>query len=204
VESRRLLEGSKRLLAVSKSLPEYSTTLEVPTVLKLKPNDYPERIKLQLPAYRLKSSESGYPLQNPSVSIGLPLFTPYSSEEIYSGIIVGQLSEGISWFILLLSFFFLFKNRLSDLYVLWDIVQLLYLLIFLDIQYPPNVNECFRGLKFTHFTFIPSIFSAPSTRKISSSPFYAYSIDNSFLRNTGGLFLALILVFGILIILKIA
>lgn len=54
--------------------------------------------------------------------------------------IVGQFSEGISWFILLLSFFFLFKNRLSDLYVLWDTIQLLYLLIFLDIQYPPNVN----------------------------------------------------------------
>jgi hypothetical protein len=118
--------------------------------------------------------------------------------------IVGQFSEGISWFILLLSFFFLFKNRLSDLYVLWDTIQLLYLLIFLDIQYPPNVNEFFRGMEFTHFTFLPSIFSAPSSRKISSSSFYAYSVDNSFLRNTGGLFLALIVVFGILILLKVA
>jgi hypothetical protein len=117
--------------------------------------------------------------------------------------IMGQFSEGISWFIILLSFFFLFKNRLSDLYVLWDTVQLLYLLIFLDMQYPPNINEFFRGLKFTHFTFLPSIFSSSLTRNTSSSPFYAYSYDNSFTRNTGGLFLALIVVFGILILLKI-
>lgn len=117
--------------------------------------------------------------------------------------IVGQFSEGISWFILLLSFFFLFKNRLSDLYVLWDTVQLLYLLMFLEIQYPPNINEFFRGLSFTHFTFMPSIFTSTLERKVSASSFYAYSYDNSFLRNTGGLFLALIIVFGIFLILKI-
>lgn len=117
--------------------------------------------------------------------------------------IMGQFSEGISWFIMLLSVFFLFKNRLSDLYVLWDTIQLLYLLLFLNIQYPPNLNEFFRGLKYTHFTFLPSIFTVSDTRNYSDPPFYAYSYDNSFLRNTGGIFFALIIVFGILLLLKV-
>ena len=41
---------------------------------------------------------------------------------------------------LLLSLFFIFKNRLSNLYVLWDTIQLLYVILYLDIQYPPNLN----------------------------------------------------------------
>lgn len=53
---------------------------------------------------------------------------------------MGQFSEGITWLILLISLIFLFINRLSDLYVLWDTAQLLYVLIFLNIQYPPPLN----------------------------------------------------------------
>jgi hypothetical protein len=88
----------------------------------------------------VKSASTNYPLQNPTITVISPEFTKYSYQQIYSGSIMGQLSQGISWFILLLSLFFLFQNRLSDLYILWDTVQLLYLLVFLDIQYPPNLN----------------------------------------------------------------
>lgn len=108
--------------------------------MKLKIDNYPERIRVNLAAYRLTSAQTNYPLQNPYLMINVPDFTAYSNSQIYSGIIVGQFSEGISWFIMLLSIFFLFKNRLSDLYVLWDTAQLLFSLIFLNIQYPPNLN----------------------------------------------------------------
>ena len=161
-------------------------------------------MNVALPAYRVKSSVTSYPLQNPSITLNMPEFTPYSNAQIYSGIFMGQFSEGISWFILLLSIFFLFKNRLSDLYVLWDTVQLLYLLVFLNIQYPPNLNEFFNGLKFTHLYFLPSLFEVSNERRISDSPFYAYSYDSSFLRNTGHVFTLLVLVFGFLILLKIS
>lgn len=105
-----------------------------------------------------------------------------------------QFSEGICWFIILVTLLFLVINRISDTYALWDTAQLLYLLIFLDIQYPPNLNDFLVGLKNIHFLFIPSIFAgvAPTDRLVSSPPFYAYAYDSSFIRTAGSPFLIII------------
>jgi hypothetical protein len=97
VSSRLLFEdlsnrSSNRLLINQEIVPEYTMKIDSPTMLKLKPASYPERIQLNLPAYRLKSSETSFPLQNPDITIKLPLFTEYSSAEIYSGMIMGQFS----------------------------------------------------------------------------------------------------------------
>jgi hypothetical protein len=72
--------------------------------------------------------------------VGLPKFLPYDYGSIYQGYTAKQFGEGLGWFILLLTLVFLFKNRISHLYMLWDTVQLLYVLLFLDIQYPPTLN----------------------------------------------------------------
>lgn len=100
--------------------------------------------------------------------------------------------------------FFLFMNRLSDAYVLWDTAQLLYLLVFLDIQYPPNLNDFLVGLSNINFLFVPSLFkdAAPAARLSSSSPFYAYAYDNSFLRTAGSPILLIVIVVAIFLILK--
>lgn len=116
-----------------------------------------------------------------------------------------QFSEGISWFIILFSMFFVFMNRLSDAYILWDSAQLLYLLIFLDMQYPANLNDFLVGLSNIHFLFVPSIFAkaVPTSRFVSSSPFYAYSYDNSFLRTAGSPILLIVIAISIFLILKL-
>ena len=59
------------------------------------------------------------------------------------------------------------------------------MVILLDIQYPPALNEFLRGLNTTLFLSFPNIFSQTSARTASASPFYAYTHDNNFLRNAG-------------------
>lgn len=115
-----------------------------------------------------------------------------------------QFSEGISWFIILFSMLFVIGNRLSDTYVLWDTAQLLYLLVFLDIQMPPNLNDFIVGLANINFMFVPSLFKdlVSDKRMVSSGPFYAHSYDNSFLRTAGSPLLLIAIVLAIFIILK--
>lgn len=86
------------------------------------------------------SAVSRYPLQTPNTTVNLPKFVAYEYKSIYQGYSAQQFGEGLGWFILLLTFVFLFKNRISHLYILWDTVQLLFVLLFLDIQYPPTLN----------------------------------------------------------------
>jgi hypothetical protein len=69
--------------------------------------------------------------------------------------------------------------------MLWDTAQLLYVLLFLDIQYPPTLNEFLRGLSSIFFNGFPSFFPVPKDRMVSDRPFYAYATDCSFLRNAG-------------------
>ncbi len=95
---------------------------------------------LSLPGYKVKALSNGYPLQTAELALELDQYTAYSRKTLWEGALMGQFSIGITWFILFVSCFFLFKNRLSDMYCLWDTVQLLYLLMFLDLQNPPNLN----------------------------------------------------------------
>ena len=98
------------------------------------------KLTVTLPAYYVKSTSTNYPLQTPSVTLSLPDYLPYEYDQIYQGYTTEQFGEGLGWFILLLTLFFLVKNRISQLYILWDTVQLLFVLILLDIQYPPALN----------------------------------------------------------------
>jgi hypothetical protein len=104
----------------------------------------------------------------------------------------------------LLTVVFLFKNRISHLYILWDTVQLLFVLLFLEIQYPPTLNEFLRGLKSIFFQGFPSFFSAPAQRVLSDRPFYAYATDCSFLRNAGFCLTFLICVALFYVLLRVA
>lgn len=98
---------------------------------------------------------------------------------------------------------FLAINRLSDVYIIWDLSQLLYLLIFLDVQYPANLNEFLLGLKNTHLYLLPNLFSMPQTRQNSSSPYYAYAHDVNFLRSAGHNFVVVLVVVGSYLVLKL-
>lgn len=119
------------------------------------------------------------------MTLALPTFVTYDYGIIYQGLLASQFGFGLGWFILLLSVLYLFKNRISHLYTLWDTVQLLYVIILLEIQYPPPLNEFLNGLKTTLFLNFPNLFSQSTQRTSSARPFYAYTYDNNFLRNAG-------------------
>jgi hypothetical protein len=59
------------------------------------------------------------------------------------------------------------------------------------------------GLSSIFFHGFPNIFPVPSSRMISDRPFYAYSTDNSFLRNAGAPLTLLLIVIAIYAIFKI-
>jgi hypothetical protein len=97
----------------------------------LKVATVPKEVSFRLPAHYVVSGTSGYPLQTPNVTVEMPEFVGYDYGIIYQGLLASQFGSGLGWFILLLSVFYLFKNRISHLYTLWDTVQLLYVVILL-------------------------------------------------------------------------
>jgi len=111
-----------------------------PTTLILRVTSMPISVAIDLPAYNLISGVTSYPLQTPNMSVTVPTFMAYEYSSIYQGQTARQFGQGLSGFILLLSVFYIFKNRVSYLYILWDTVQILFLLLFLEIQYPPALN----------------------------------------------------------------
>lgn len=58
------------------------------------------------------------------------------------------------------------------------------------------------GLNSVFFQGFPNIFPVPTSRMVSDGPFYAYSTDNSFLRNAGAPLTLLVIVIIIYIIFK--
>lgn len=163
----------------------YNMESSNPTELMLKVGTVPTEVDFRLPAQYVVSSTSRYPLQTPNTTVEMPSFVTYDYGTIYQGLKASQFGYGLGWFILLLSVFYLFKNRISHLYTLWDTVQLLYVVILLEIQYPPALNEFLRGLSNTLFLSFPNIFTQGTARTVSARPFYAYTYDNNFLRNAG-------------------
>ena len=122
---------SRLLVTGISSQLNYSLSSGDPTNLILKVASIPNQVGFYLPANYLVSSVSNYPLQNPNITISLPKFVAYDYSTIYQGLLTSQFGFGLGWFILLLSIFYLFKNRISHLYTLWDTVQLLFVTILL-------------------------------------------------------------------------
>lgn len=174
-----------------------------PTTLVLRVTSMPRQISVKLPAYYVISAVNSYPLQTPNTTVSIPTYMAYEYSTIYQGQIARQFGQGMSGFILLLSVFYIFKNRVSYLYILWDTVQILFLLLFLDIQYPPALNQFLFGLSNTMFLNFPSFFTTSSQRTVSDLSFYAYSYDNSFIRNAGPSITWLIAIIALYILLKI-
>ena len=161
---------------------------------------------MTLPTNAVLATDTKYPLQQVSTVVTVPSYISYEYWSIYQGILGRQFGTGLGWFILLLTIFFLLNNRISNLYTLWDTVQLLFVIIFLDIQYPPALNEFILGLKTTFFssqTFL-NLFSSVSSRAVSSLPFYAYSYDNDFCRNAGPSLTLGIIILIFFLLLKLA
>jgi hypothetical protein len=52
----------------------------------------PYYAKITLPAFYVSSSVTNYNLQNPNITVKLPIFTPYTYEQVYTASIIAQFS----------------------------------------------------------------------------------------------------------------
>jgi hypothetical protein len=94
-------------------------------------------------------------------------------------------------------------------YPLTDCLQLLFLILFCNIDFSPNLNHFLFGLRYLHFLYLPQIFAISSQTsttllKVSPNKFGTVMTDITFLGNTGPAFILLFSFFGILLVCKIA
>jgi hypothetical protein len=100
-------------------------------------------------------------------------------------------------------------NRGYLVYPMLDYYQLLFILLFLDVDYPPTINNFLHGFRYAHLLFLPQIFHTPSTQTSSMNvqevptQFGILVRDVSFLNNTGHDFLVLFVVVGLLAVFKV-
>lgn len=180
----------------------YSTTTVNEKIELLNPVSSPW-VTIKVPAYYVRSQGTKLPFQTPNMTVKPHPFAQYSTDQKITGTVLNQLSQSISIIIIIVSVGFIAINRLSDVYIIWDLSQLLYLLIFLDVQYPPNLNEFVLGLKGTHLYLLPNMFQLTDPRQNSSSPYYAYAYDVNFLRSAAHNFVLVLFVLGCYAILKL-
>lgn len=91
-------------------------------------------------------------------------------------------------------------------YTTIDNYQLLFMILFLSIDYPPPLNHFLYGFRYSHYLFLPQIFrNNPAEDYTTSTPdkFGVVVPDVSFLRNTGHDFIIIIASLSVLLLCKI-
>ena len=91
-------------------------------------------------------------------------------------------------------------NTVYMMYPMIDFYQLLFLLLFLNIDYPPILNYFLYGFRYSHYLFLPQIFSSAEPTAISAKIPQKFGIvvpDANFLTNTGHDFLIMFVVVSI-------
>jgi hypothetical protein len=91
-------------------------------------------------------------------------------------------------------------------YIIIDYYQLLFMILFLSIDYPPNLNYFLYGFMYSHYLFLPQIFrTSPSSSYSSRTPdkFGVVVPDVYFLNNTGQNFIVIGVALGVLILCKL-
>lgn len=97
-------------------------------------------------------------------------------------------------------------NTVYMMYPMIDFYQLLFLLLFLNIDYPPVLNYFLYGFRYAHYLFLPQIFSTGENTAISAKIPEKFGIvvpDANFLTNTGHHFLIMFVVVGVFGALKL-
>ena len=91
-------------------------------------------------------------------------------------------------------------------YLIIDYYQMLFMILFLNIDYPPHLNHFLYGFRYSHYLFLPQIFRGnPNSEYSSVTPdkFGVIVPDVHFLNNAGPSFLIIITATSILIFSKI-
>jgi len=105
--------------------------------------------------------------------------------------------------------FFLFNLVVNSGYLSYttiDDYQLLFMILFLSIDYPPQLNHFLYGFRYSHYLFLPQIFRSNSADNFTTSTPDKFGVivpDVDFLHNTGHDFIIIIATLAVLIVCKI-
>lgn len=91
-------------------------------------------------------------------------------------------------------------------YLIIDYYQLLFMVLFLSIDYPPHLNHFLYGFRYSHYLFLPQIFRTNPSKEYSSytpDKFGVVVPDVYFLNNTGQIFIIIGSSVGLLVLSKL-
>lgn len=136
----------------------------------------------------IRAADTNRPVEQPHGVFAVPLYNFYQPSDRAIGQEFRLMSESITVVMLLLGLLMVLRNRLSEMYFILHYMQHLYLLIFLNLLYPPNLGSFLAGFKLAHLSFVPNLFGnviPPGYRQNSPLPFFVNSYDISFIRSAG-------------------
>ena len=142
-------------------------------------------------------------LQHSNATTVLKSYDEYSSSQIEEGMRFETYSKVISIFMFLLFLANLIPNTGYLLYHMVDYYQILFILLFLNADYPPTLNYFLYGFRYAHYLFLPQIFDTVAVSTTAADTPAKFGIivkDAKFLTNTGHDFLvifAVLIVFGL-------
>lgn len=104
--------------------------------------------------------------------------------------------------------FFAFNLCLNSGYLSYAIIdyyQLLFMVLFLSIDFPPQLNHFLYGFRYSHYLFLPQIFrgSAENTYTTSTPDQFGVIVpDVNFIDNTGHDFIIIFVTVAVLVLSK--
>ena len=204
--NRRRLETAPSSVAVPFSFKQ-DTSLGTTLWLKLNPQQSLKNVQLlaSIPDYYIFPGKT---LQNSNSTYLLESFDQYTDEQIQQSKPFENMSKFLSICMCIFFLFNLIPNTGYLLYNMIDYYQILFILLFLNVDYPPSINYFLNGFRYAHYLFLPQIFASGQTGAKTMSEktpakFGVIVSDANFLTNTGHDFIIMFIIFGVFGLLKL-
>ena len=164
-------------------------------------------IELRLSSYIITANNSV--LQNLNSSYMLSQYDLYDEQNPSALDSLESLGKSICIIVTIGFLAALLFNLGCVLYRLIDCLQLLFLLLFCNVDFSPPLNHFLFGLRYLHFLYLPQIFAnsegvQSNLLRLSPDKFGSLLTDITFLGNTGPAFIVLFAFLGVLILCKLA
>jgi hypothetical protein len=147
-------------------------------------------------------------LQNLNSSYLLTQYDLYNDQNLSVLDSVESLGKAICVTVTLAFLAALLFNIGCALYQLLDCLQLMFLLLFCNVDFSPALNHFLFGLRYLQFLYLPQIFASDSVQskllRLSPNKFGSLLSDITFLGNTGPAFIIVFTFAGLLILCKLA
>lgn len=112
---------------------------------------------------------------------------------------------GMAMSVIMLALFVLdlILNRGYLSYNIIDYYQLLFLVLFLSIDFPPPLNHFLYGFRYSHYLFLPSLLTTSPTQEYTSATPDQFGVvvpDVMFIKNASPSFIVIAACLGVLVI----